>query len=341
MSRAKNPTMAEVAAVAGVSHQTVSRVINGSSEVRQATRERVEAAIDQLGYRRNRAARALVTNRSGLIGVITVGAALYGPTSALTAIEESARSHGYLTLFASVTDDSDTQFRSVLDDFLDHAVEAVVVIAAREPLLDHAAAATPGVPLVVIGPRPGQVADALCLNIDQDAGGRLAVEHLVGLGHRRIALLHGPERSVDAEQRQAGALAACAAHGVRPTEYRGDWSVGSGYLTGSSIVALPDADRPTAVVAANDQMALGLMAAFREHGTAVPDDISVVGFDDAPEAAYYSPPLTSVRQDFRALGALVVDTLLDCIRGGSPAPSLLAPTLTVRASTAPPTGRAA
>lgn len=332
--------MAEVAAAAGVSHQTVSRVINGSSEVRDATRERVEDAIRALGYRRNQAARALVTNRSGLIGVITVGSALYGPTSALTAIEASARGHGYLTLLATVTDDSEAQFRSALDGFLDHAVEAVVVIAARETLARHAVAAAPevqDVPLAVIGSRPGEITGALCMNIDQDAGAHLAVDHLVGLGHRRLALLHGPEHWVDALQRRSGALAACSGHGIRPQEYHGDWSVGSGYRAGTHIAGLPDADRPTAVFAANDQMAPGIMAAFREHGITIPGDVSVVGFDDAPEAAYYSPLLTSVHQDFHTLGSRVFTTLQTEIRGGGAEPFLVTPTLTVRSSTAPPT----
>ncbi len=330
------PTMADVAAAAGVSHQTVSRVINNFNGVRPATRQRVEDAIRALGYRRNHAARALVTQRSGLIGVIAVGSFLYGPTNTLATIEKSARSHGHLTLLATVEEADEDLFRAALDEFLDHSVEAVVVIAAQEPLVRYSSSLSLDIPLLIVGPRPDNLGSLPCMGVDQKAGARLAVEHLVDLGHTDLALVSGPRHWVEAQQRMDSALLACEEHGVHPRVFSGDWSPEAGYRVGQSLASIPADRRPTGVVMANDHMALGMIAALREHHIELPGEISVVGFDDVPEAGYYSPALTTVHQDFRSLGGRVIDALHALLQGDEPDLSPMVPTLTVRASTQPP-----
>lgn len=340
----RSPTMAEVAAEAHVSPQTVSRVMNGFEGVRPETRIRVEQAVRDLGYRRNFAARTLVTQRSGLIGVIAVGSFLYGPTSTLATIERSARRRNYLTLLATITESSQEQFQAALDEFLDRSVEAVVVIAAREPLVRYSTSLDLGIPLIVVGPRPDDLPNARCISVDQEAGARLAVEHLAELGHRDIALLTGPRHWVDAQQRIQGALATCEEHDIHPRIFSGDWSAESGYRAGTAIAELPAAARPTAVFAANDHMALGLIASLSENELDIPGDLSIVGFDDVPEAAFYTPSLTTVHQDFGELGNRAIASLIammgDPGEDNSPSPDFepVVPHICVRNSTDAPRG---
>lgn len=330
------PTMAEVAAAAGVSHQTVSRVINGITGVRAETRQRVEEAVKELGYRRNQAARALVTQRSGLIGVIAVGSFLYGPTSTLATIEKSARQHEYLTLLATISEIDGDQFTTALNEFLDQGVEAVVVIAARERLVRFSSSLDLNIPIVVVGPRPDDLSDLLCVSVEQYEGARMAVDHLVELGHSDIALVSGPRHWVDSQQRLHGALAACEVHGIHPRVFSGDWSPESGHKAGHSLAEIPADRRPTAVFTANDQMALGLIGALRDHGIDLPREMSIVGFDDIPEAAYFSPSLTTVRQDFETLGARVMSAVISLLNGTDADLSPVIPTLIIRHSTTHP-----
>ncbi len=328
--------MAEVAAEAGVSHQTVSRVINESPGVRPQTKQRVQAAIDKLGYRRNLAARALVTRQSGLIGVIAVGSFQYGPTSTLASLERAARENSYLTLIATIAETSHEQFRTALNEFLERSVEAIVVIASRESLVWFAGALNLAVPLIVLGPRPADLEGLTCLSVSQAGGARLAVSHLLELGHRDITLLTGPSNWVDAQRRLQGALSECEAHGVQPRIASGDWNPASGYEAGMRVADLPPAARPTAVFCANDHMALGFLAACHTQGIRVPEDISVVGFDDIPGVAYYTPGLTTVHQDFSELGSRAIGAALEMIAGRTPVTEPVPATLVIRGSTAPP-----
>ncbi|APT89386.1 hypothetical protein CFRA_09135 [Corynebacterium frankenforstense DSM 45800] len=328
--------MAEVAAVAGVSHQTVSRVINGFPGVRPQTREKVQAAVDQLGYRRNLAARALVTRQSRLIGVIAVGSFLYGPTSTLASLERAARDHSYLTLIATIAETSDEQFSAALDEFLERSVEAIIVIASRESLVWFAGSLDLDIPLIIVGPRPADLDQLTCLSVDQTAGAELAVTHLAELGHRDVTLLAGPANWVDAQRRFDGALTQSEMLGIQPRIARGDWSPGSGYAAGVKIAQLQPEARPTAVFCANDHMALGLLAAFHAHRISVPDEISVIGFDDLPGSGFYFPALTTIHQDFDALGTKVIKAALAMISGATPDTDPVPPKLVKRESTAAP-----
>lgn len=324
------PGMNDVADLAGVSHQTVSRVLNGHANVRPATREQVLTAINQLGYRRNRAARALVTRRTGTIGVVTTGSMEFGPASTLTALEQEARSAGYFVTVA--TAGAPEGFGAVFDSLLDQAVEAVVVIAPVHQAAIAAEAFGTEVPVLLLAARPDDAAAVPALYVDQAAGVRAVADHLLGLGHRDMVQITGPPDWLDAQVRAEAWHASLAHAGVSArADRQGDWSAASGYEAARSLLA----ELPQAVFAGNDQMALGVLHAFAEAGISVPGEVSVVGFDDIAGADHYLPPLTTVQQDFRTLGRRAIEVLVAQIRGAVAATDPVSPTLIERASTGP------
>ncbi|WP_120521239.1 LacI family DNA-binding transcriptional regulator [Arthrobacter celericrescens] len=339
--------MEDVARLAGVSHQTVSRVLNAHPHVSAATRARVERAIADLGYRRNTAARSLVTRRSQAIGVLGAGMGFYGPANTLLGVQQAAREQGYSVSMASLSRVTPSGIRDALEHFMLQPADGIVVIAPHETMLAALRSIDVPVPLVTVGfgaagsgadgfgaavfgadGRPGDVA------VDQAAGAAHAVRHLLDLGHTSIAHISGPPDWIDAAARTEGWRHTLAGAGLAPGPLlQGDWSAGSGYRAGLELAASAQA---TAVFAANDQMALGALRAFSEAGLRVPEDMSVVGFDDQPEAAYFVPPLTTVNQGFKELGARCIGMLLADIEGGAAGTgSVLSPGLVVRASTAP------
>ncbi|MGO1592196.1 MAG: LacI family DNA-binding transcriptional regulator [Ancrocorticia sp.] len=323
--------MAEVAKIAGVSHQTVSRVVNGFPGVRPQTRDRIEKAIIETGYRRNSAARALVTSRSGIIGVITVGSFLYGPTSTLAAIDEAARKNHYTILLSSVREGEESDLRGAVNSCLDQGAEALIVIAARKPLVEQIASMKIDVPLIAVGPSPANAPELSCLSVDQFQGARLAIKHLIEIGHSEILVLSGPDNWFDASQRLAGALDTCQSAGITPRIAEGDWSAECGYQLGMDLAQDPQS-LPTAIFAANDHMALGLIAAFHANEIDLPSRVSIVGFDDVPESAFYTPSLTTVHQDFTTLGQRVLAATLAFLEQEEPDLTPVQPTLQVRTS---------
>ncbi|WP_432876690.1 LacI family DNA-binding transcriptional regulator [Kribbella sp. CA-245084] len=327
------PSMTDVAAAAGVSHQTVSRVLNGSDLVRADTRARVEAAIAELGYRRNNAARLLVTNRSRRIGMISAHLVLHGPGMIAVSVQDAGHKAGYDVSLVAVEDFSSQSLREAVGRLLDEAVEAIVVAVAHREALEQVRSLDAGVPIVVVqGVSAGQ---PMAVGIDQEAGARLAVEHLLDLGHHHVAHVAGPQEWVEAGQRRAGWQRAHEERRVLPgPELAGDWSPKSGYEAGLRIAEEPDV---TAVFAANDSMAIGLMSALHAKGRDVPGEISVVGFDNMPEAPYLWPALTTVDQEFSLLGRRAVELTLRALEGDlAPATQLIRPGLVVRDSTAAP-----
>ncbi|HET6167497.1 MAG TPA: LacI family DNA-binding transcriptional regulator [Marmoricola sp.] len=326
------PSMADVAKHAGVSHQTVSRVLNDSPLVRDETRTRVLAAIDELGYRRNMAARMLATNRSGRIGVVSAHLVLYGPSMISAAVQEAGHRAGYDVSLVGLSEFSAESLRDAVERLLDQAVEALVVAIAQRDAIAATADLNLAIPVVVVqGVAAGQ---PMAAGIDQHAGARAATEHLLDLGHRHVAHVTGPMDWVEAEQRREGWRSAQADRDLLPgPELTGDWSVSSGYSAGLRIA--DDAD-VTGVFAANDAMALGVLKAMHEKGRSVPADVSVVGFDDVPEAAYYWPSLTTVNQDFASLGGHAVDLALRALDGeDDPVCELIEPGVVVRDSSGP------
>lgn len=331
--------MHDVARAAGVSHQTVSRVLNASPSVRPATRERVLVAIAQLGYRRNSAARALVTSRSGTIGLLTLSTNLYGPVSTLISVEEAARAAGLFISVASVRGYDPAPVTAALDHFMNQGVEGIIMIAPVRDAVQVAADLAAQVPMVIIASDTVSGPGYQTASVDQEAGARLATRHLLDLGHTAIAHIGGPAGWLDAEARRRGWRHELSLAGAGPGQVMlGDWTAGSGFTIGQQLLAAP---LPTAVFCANDLMALGVVRAFTEAGLSVPSDLSVVGFDDIDGVGFALPPLTTVRQDFAALGAACVQLLIAQLDGAESASrTVLTPELIVRASTTEPVHRA-
>ena len=327
------PVMADVAQLAGVSHQTVSRVLNGHPNVSPATRASVLAAISHLGYRPNIAARALVTGKTNVLGVISFDTTLYGPASMVYGIERAARPD-YFVAIASLPFLSQASLTEAVERFLGQAVAGIIVIAPQTGVVEALAGLAVGVPLVAVD--CGGEARISSVKIDNFAGAVLATRHLLDLGHETVHHIGGPDNWHDARDRIDGWRHALRTAGAPvPEMLRGDWSARSGYEAGRQLAANPEV---TAVFCANDSMALGFLRAAAEAGRRVPRDVSVAGFDDIPEAAFISPPLTTIRQDFGALGERALHLLISQITAGgeAPPPPPIVPDLIVRSSSAAP-----
>ncbi|MGN7978839.1 LacI family DNA-binding transcriptional regulator [Microbacterium sp. 22195] len=331
MDRVRAPNIRDVARLAGVSYQTVSRVLNDSPNIRSATRDRVLAAIDELGYRPNQAARTLVTSRSRTIGVLTSMSVHYGPTTAINALEVSAREAGYRISLTTLATGDDASIRGSLDFLMSQGIEALVVIAPQERIIQALADASMSIPTITLD-TSGR-ANAHSVGVDQVTGARLATQHLIDLGHTDIVHIAGPRDWIEADARMQGYLQALSDADLRTrAPILGDWSAAFGYYAGRELLRYRDF---TAVFAGNDQMALGFLHACREMDIDTPGEMSVVGFDDIPEAAHFAPPLTTVRQDFAEIGRRAMSMLLALIDGGDAEQARVLPELVVRASTAP------
>ncbi|WP_197087931.1 LacI family DNA-binding transcriptional regulator [Micromonospora sp. HK10] len=326
--------MTDVARLAGVSHQTVSRVLNGHPNVREQTRLRVQAAIAELGYRPNRAARALVTGRSQVIGVVAQNTTLYGPASLLAALEQTAAEEGFAVTVGSVRDLDRVSISAAVERHLAHRVAGIVVIAPVESAGEALEHLPKDVPLVTVDGDPRRPVPLV--TVDQVAGARDATRHLLEAGHRTVWHVSGPADWFDSAGRIEGWREALRTAGAEvPPLVPGDWSAASGYRCGQMLARMPDV---TAIFTANDHLALGVLRALHEYGRRVPDDISVVGFDDVPEAAYFIPPLTTVRPDFVAVAEASLELLLAQIGSGAVGElrQTIAPTLVSRQSVGPP-----
>ena len=333
----RDPAMTDVARLAGVSHQTVSRVLNGHPNVREQTRLRVQAAIAELGYRPNPAARTLVTGRSQVIGVVAQNTTLYGPASLLAALEQTAAEAGFAVSVGSVRDLDHRSISAVVERHLAHRVAGIVVIAPVESAGEALERLPKDVPLVTVDGDPRRPMPLV--TVDQAAGARAATQHLLDAGHSTVWHVSGPSDWFDSAGRIEGWREALLAAGAEiPPLVPADWSAAAGYRCGQMLARMPDV---TAVFTANDHLALGVLRALHEHGRRVPDDISVVGFDDVPEAAYFIPPLTTVRPDFGAVARASLGMLLAQIESssGGALRETIAPALVARQSVGPPPRR--
>ncbi|WP_243074381.1 LacI family DNA-binding transcriptional regulator [Microbacterium sp. SS28] len=318
----------EVAQLAGVSSQTVSRVINEHPSIRPETRRRVLEAMAALGYRVNNAARALGTRTTRTLGVIASDATLYGPSVGIAALEAAAREAGrwVATAYADAADEASVD--DAAERLLAQGVDGIVVLAPHARSLESLAGRSLGVPLSALHGGPGTDA--------QEEGVGLVVAHLATLGHTRVALLAGPADWLEAAARARGFERAVQAHGlVEVRRWEGDWTAQTASTLGPGIAAdVRAVDGPTAILAANDQMALGLIAGLREQGIQVPRDVSIAGFDDNPDAAFYRPSLTTVHLDLAGEARRCVAEVLQLAEPTPPTP----PALIVRASTSAPSG---
>lgn len=331
--RPKAPTMADVAAIAGVSPQTVSRVLRGLDNVTDVTRIQVEAAVAKTGYRRTGLARALVTGRSMTIGVLTHETDYYSAASMMLGMQRATRDHGYFVNAAGTASLDPAAIAEAIERLRDQAVDGLVIAV---PIRDEGAlfALTKGIPTVVIGGVPSD--DDETVWIDQELAGRLATEHLLDLGHGTVWHVSGPDAWRDAEGRTAGWRAALAERGIaEPPILFGDWSPESGYRNGLLLGRMNDA---TAVFVSSDEMAFGVIRALAELGRSVPGDVSVVGMDDIALARFATPPLTTIHQPFKEMGRTAIEHVLSLIDDptGPREMVLMSPELVVRGSTAPP-----
>lgn len=316
-------SMAMVASRAGVSGQTVSRVVNDSPRVDPATRERVETAMAELGYRPHRAARALRTGRSQTIGLVVTTLATVGNSRMLQATAEAAAERGYALTLVTAGDSVADAFERLSEQEVDGAI-VLNEASALVPAADRPA----GLRLVVVD--APATADLAVVHSDHVGGAAAATAHLLEIGHPTVHHLAGPADSFAAGERERGWRDTLVAAGVEPPPIvRGDWTAEAGFLAGEALLAA------SAVFCANDQMALGLLRALADAGRRVPEDVSVIGFDDVPDAANYRPPLTTIRQDFTALAHRAVGLLVAEIEGtpGAEASAVVPTLLVERAST--------
>ena len=329
------PRSADVAQLAGVSRKTVSRVLNNEPYVSAEARRRVLQAAEELGYRLNHAARALASGRTRAIGVVSLGTTGYGTASLLVSIEQAVRDAGYALRVVSTADGDPEGIAGAVQSLLEQGVDGVVV---SEPIVKGEVPLRADVPVLFIGaPSAFTATRTLTVSVGAHELARAATEHLLDLGHDTVHHLAGPRQWYATKDRIEGWQAALAARGAheRPLLY-GDWSAASGYAAGRELASEPSV---TAVFAAGDEMAVGLIHALREAGRRVPEDISVVGFDGNPVFAYVSPPLTTVRQPFEAAAGEGIRLLVHAIEkpDTDPPPASDPPIeLVVRGSTAPP-----
>ncbi len=328
-------TIRDVAAVAGVSHQTVSRVINNSDAVRPATRQKVEAAIDQLGYQPNEIARSMARGRSGNLACFSPNLTDYTFASIIDGAEREAREHGFFLMSASASDAA--TFSELVDQLVaGRRADGMLVI---NPYADGRHRHLPdGFPTVFAGARPREESTN-SVALDDVAVGHLATQHLLAAGHRRVGMVTGPPAEDCTQDRSLGYVTSLQEAGLEIETgliQEGDWSASSGYRAYEQFAQMEN--RPSAIFAQNDQMAVGILRAARDAGLTVPDELSVIGVDDIPLAAYFAPPLTTVRQDFADIGRQAVRLLISALEQPSSPPEhlLLAGDMIVRRSTAAP-----
>jgi LacI family repressor for deo operon, udp, cdd, tsx, nupC, and nupG len=330
-------TIRDVAARAGVSHQTVSRVINGIERVTPETKARVEAAIAELDYRPNAIARFMAYGRTRTLACFSPNLTDYTLARIIEGAEGEARRNGYILLSCSAPDESTVA--TLLDELVaSHHCEGLLVI---NPYADGRHNLLPAsFPTVFVGARPREeAADSVAL--DDEAAGQTATQYLISLGHRRIALISGPLVEDCSQDRTTGYQAALAAAGIAYDPsliLEGDWSATSGYNAFKELAS--SGPLPTAIFAQNDRMAVGVLRAARDLGLRVPEQLSVIGVDDMPLASYFDPPLTTMGQDMTAIGREAARLLIRAVEqpGAMPQEHLRLPAeLIVRQSTRPPT----
>ncbi|UQU68621.1 LacI family DNA-binding transcriptional regulator [Couchioplanes caeruleus] len=329
--------MRDVAKLAGVSHQTVSRVLNEHPNVKQETRTRVLEAMQSLNYRRNLAARTLVTRQSHTLGLIGFETTLFGPASMLYGIEDAARAAGYLVSIATVRNLERREVLEAVDRLSQHAVDGIIAIAPKPAVTNGLLQAPGGLYCVAVG-GAGETDAVPTVRVDNAAGARLATQHLLGLGHRTVHHVGGPHDWPEAQERVMGWRDTLYKAGaVVPPVAFDSWTAEWGYRRGQELARDPEV---TAVFCANDRIALGVLRALHEAGRSVPRDVSIVGFDDMPDSGYFLPPLTTVRQDFAELGrrslTLLLQHMADTDEPEAPAHVVVSPELVVRGSTAAP-----
>ena len=327
----RNHTLADVAAAAGVSYQTVSRVINHSASVAERTRLKIEAAMAELHYVPNSLAQQLAGKRPRTLGLATSDLALSAPAQIASAIQQRASALNYRLVMAMA---GEKGAEGAVQELMAQRVDALLINLPLDSVTASRIESAAALPCLFLDV-PEEAPVAFC-QFSAQAGTRQGVEHLLSLGHRQIALLNGPAESVAARARHQGWMSVLQEHQLTPhSVLSGDWSAQSGFR---SVVTLIEQGLPEALLVANDQMALGALRALHQAGVRIPDDISIIGYDDTAESAWYQPPLTTIRQDFTALGERSVDWLVEKLTQKEEMAFLppFAPRLVIRETTGQP-----
>ncbi len=332
-STSRSVTLDDVAAHCGVSYQTVSRVVNDSPLVSGKTRARVLKAIAELDYRPNLVARRLATRRSSVIGMVGANITYYGPAQVMVSVEETAKRRGYNLMFVGLERSNKTLLRAAIDDLCEHQVDGLVLGVRIPGNFDFISILCREVPFVTLDAGHPDVPSVV---VDQQYGMRVATQHLLDLGHRRIACVTGPPGWSASKERRKGWAEAIKLAGLeRGPCVEGDWSAASGFACADRLLEIARGEF-TAIVAANDHMALGVLRALHARNIQVPRQISVAGYDDLPESRFFEPPLTTIHHDFVHQGERCVEVLLSMINRQPVDPPIqrLQPELVIRESTA-------
>ena len=331
MSNKKRAGLHDVAKLAGVSHTTVSRVLNGQQYVSEKTKSKVEKAMLQLDYRPNLHARSLVTRSSATVGILNISDAnLVGLLKILSEVSVEATKANFLTSITTFDRKADESLRHAMFRLLDQGLAGIVVISARKEGLDELVELANGLPLVFCKAGPDNF--GYRIKLENEIAAYRATHQLISLGHKRIVHFSGPTGLIDSDDRREGFERAMREAGLEPDMvYEGDWSADSGYKLGKDLIS--SGKKFTAVFSGNDKMALGLIHALNQKSLEVPRDVSIVGFDDLEESKHYRPALTTVRQDFSEFGSRAIAMLQSQISGeGKPTFEELNPELVLRNS---------
>jgi len=329
----RQPNIYDVARLAKVSHQTVSRVLNKNPSIRPETKARVENAMESLGYRPNLAARALASSRTHMLGILSSDTDFTGPAAMVHHMEIAARQNGYFAVSVGIDANDPKSVNDGIEHFKKLAVEGIAFVTPQLEAVEQVRSQLEGIPVVTLDSMYRM--DELAVSVDNFSGGVTATSHLIELGHRNIVHISGPKGWFESTSRAAGYTSTMLTSNLAPQVIDGDWEISTGYRIGKELDVMGKGI--TAMFIANDRMALGFMHATREKGLSIPEDLSIVGFDDLDETAYSSPPLTTLRQDFKELGSRAMGLLIAEI-AGKPTKKMerLVPDLILRKSTSIP-----
>lgn len=333
-SKRLRPTMLDVAKLSGVSYQTVSRVINNHPYVSDDTRKRVQVAIDELGYRPSKAAINLRAKSSKTIAIILYGGWFYGPVQIALNVEQAARASGFDVIINNITE-THKQLSEALKNVKDWMVDGIILILPAQGLPQKEIKSICGeIPLIQID--GGHSEHLPTVNLSDKSGIEQLMEHLINLGHQQFCEISGSLNWQSAKIRHQTMIDICQKHEIpKPIHIISNWTTPGGYQATRRIIQ--QGHRFTALITGNDSMALGAYRALHQAGLSVPEDVSVVGFDDIPEAAYYTPALTTIRQNYIEIGSLSFDHLMSYMDDLETdlEQKIVIPKLIVRDSTAP------
>lgn len=337
-SPSRAPTMKDVAAITGYSQQTVHRALHAGDQVASATRNEILRVVKEIGYRPNRAARHLATAKSSVVGIVSFATQIYGPAHTILSIDKVAKSLGLNIMLTSVPSLEPQKFKRAVAEIAEYNPAGIILLSPIRLTKAFFEDWYHTIPMIVVG-ECAQPSEFYSIDHDYAAATEAAVQHLIDQGHTKIACLKGPSDWTPTKFRRLGWEKALKKNGLPPgILYEGDWSPKSGYEATCELLRTRRNDF-TAIVVQNDQMAFGVLRALHEHGIRVPEEVSVIGYDDMPEAGYAVPPLTTLYQDYEQIGREAINTLLAAARGESHEKNvLLRCPLMIRASTAPRAG---